>query len=119
MFKCGVLLPLNDVTVTLITSTVSTLPLEELQAEQGKLISTTAYITIQVFKNSIKNDCRTIPTIKNLHNGIFLFYEFIFWIIDVLSTNTKHCPETTQVQFERNKKFTGKALTPKDKANQE
>ena len=49
MFKCGVLLPLDDVTVTLITSTVSARPLEELQAEQGKLIST-AYITfIQVF----------------------------------------------------------------------
>ena len=75
MFKCGVLLPLDDVTVTLITSTVSARPLEELQAEQGKLISTTAYITfIQVFKNSVKNYCRTIPTIKNLHNGIFLFY---------------------------------------------
>ena len=66
MFKCGVLLPLDDVTVTLITSTVSAPPLEELQAEQGKLISTTAYITfIQVFKNSVKNYCRTIPTIKN------------------------------------------------------
>ena len=75
MFKCGVLLPLDDVTVTLITSTVSAPPLEDLQAEQGKLISRTAYITfIQVFKNSIKKYCRTIPIIKNLHNGIFLFY---------------------------------------------
>ena len=80
MFKCGVLLPLDDVTVTHITSTVSAPPLEELQAEQGKLISRTAYITfIQVFKNSIKKYCRTIPTIKNLHNGIFLFYIFFFF----------------------------------------
>ena len=56
---------------------------------------------------------------KNLHNGIFLFYEFIFWIIDVSSTNTKHCPETTQVQFERNIEFIGDQIRSKKKPQKE
>ena len=56
---------------------------------------------------------------KNLKMYIMEFFCFMNLFLYVLSTNTKHCPETTKVQFERNIEFIGKVSTPKDKPNQE
>ena len=79
MFKCGVSLSLGDVPVTRITSTVSVPPSEELQEEQSKLISAAAFITfIQVFKNSIKNYCRTIPNKLKIYIMEFFCFKNLF-----------------------------------------
>ena len=97
MVKCGVpMLPLGVVPVTRITSTVSAPSSVELQAEQGKLFSKTAYITfIQVFKNSIKKYCRSIPKIlKTYITEFFCFMNLLFQ----LQLFHQEIPNTAQKQ---------------------